>query len=62
MYILLTGVPPFGGNNNKAIVEKILKHDYDQKLIQKRCRACRELISLLLERDINKRIKADATL
>lgn len=62
MYILLTGVPPFGGNNNKAIVEKILKHDYDQKLIQKRCRACRELISLLLERDINKRIRADAAL
>jgi len=62
MYILLTGVPPFGGNNNKAIVEKILKYDYDKKLIQKRCRACRELIGLLLERDINKRIKADATL
>lgn len=62
MYILLTGVPPFGGNNNKAIVEKILRHNYDTDLLKKRCRACKELISLLLERDINKRIKADAAL
>jgi calcium-dependent protein kinase len=62
MYILLTGVPPFGGNNNKAIVEKILKHDYDKNLLQKRCRACKELIGLLLERDINKRIRADGAL
>jgi len=24
MYILLTGVPPFGGNNNQSIIKKIL--------------------------------------
>ena len=62
MYILLTGVPPFGGSNNKAIFTKILGHDYDKKLLEKKCRACKELISLLLERDTKKRIKADAAL
>ena len=62
MYILLTGVPPFGGSNNRIIIEKILKKDYDKTLLAKRCRACKELISLLLERDINKRIRADGAL
>ena len=62
MYILLTGVPPFGGSNNRVIIEKILKRDYDKTLIAKRCRACKELIALLLERDISKRIRADAAL
>ena len=60
MYILLTGVPPFGGNNNKAIFNRILNSDYDRKLLNKKCKACRELVGLLLERDISKRIKADA--
>ena len=49
MFILLTGVPPFGGNNNRVIVEKILKYDYDKSLLNKRCRACKDLISQLLE-------------
>ena len=62
MFILLTGVPPFGGSNNRVIVDKILNKDYDKSLISKRCRACRELVALLLERDINKRIRADAAL
>ena len=62
MYILLTGVPPFGGSNNRIIVEKILKHDYDKTLLNKRCKACKELISLLLERNIGKRIRADEAL
>ena len=62
MFILLTGVPPFGGSNNRAIVDKILYKDYDKTLISKRCRACRELVSLLLERNIAKRIRADAAL
>ena len=43
-------------------MDKILNKDYDKNLISKRCRACRELVALLLERDINKRIKADAAL
>ena len=62
MFILLTGVPPFGGNNNRVIVEKILKYDYDKSLLNKRCRACKDLISQLLERDIKKRIRADGAL
>ena len=62
MFILLTGVPPFGGNSNRVIVEKILKHDYDKTLLNKRCRACKDLIAQLLERDITKRIRADGAL
>ena len=62
MFILLTGVPPFGGSNNRVIVDKILNKDYNKNLINKRCRACRELVAFLLERDINKRIRADAAL
>ena len=62
MYILLTGVPPYGGSNNRVIIEKILKRDYDKTLLDKRCRACKELVGLLLERDINKRIRADGAL
>ena len=59
MFILLTGVPPFGGSNNRAIVDKILYKDYDKTLLSKRCRACKELVSLLLERNIAKRISSE---
>ena len=62
MYILLTGVPPFGGKDNQVIIRKILQSPYDKNRLKKRCKACIDLIDKLLERDISKRIKADAAL
>ncbi len=62
MYILLTACPPFGGNNNRTIMNKILIGEYDKTKLKKRCRACIDLIDKLLEKDISKRIRADAAL
>ena len=62
MYILLTGVPPFGGSNNQTIIKKILVGEYDKTRLSKRCKACIDLIDKLLEKDISKRIRADAAL
>ena len=62
MYILLTGVPPFGGSNNISIMKKILVGEYDKTRLNKRCKACIDLIGKLLEKDISKRIRADAAL
>ena len=62
MYILLTGGPPFQGSSNKIILSKILEGKYDKTKLNKRCKACIDLIDKLLEKDVNKRIKADAAL
>ena len=62
MYILLTALPPFGGNNNQTIIRKILIGEYDKTRLAKRCKACIDLIDKLLEKDISKRIRADAAL
>jgi calcium-dependent protein kinase len=62
MYILLTGVPPFGGNDNQTIIKKILLSDYDKTRLNKKCKACIDLIDKLLERDVGKRIRAQDAL
>lgn len=62
MYILLTGVPPFGGKDNQVIIKKILQSPYDKSRLKKKCKACIDLIDKLLERDISKRIRADTAL
>ena len=62
MYILLTAVPPFGGSNNKTIINKILIGQYDKARLGKKCKACIDLIDKLLERDVTKRISAMAAL
>ncbi len=62
MYILLTKTPPFNGDNNGKIIKKILYGQYDKSKLEKKCKACIDLIDKLLERDINKRIRADAAL
>ena len=62
MYILLTGVPPFGGARNDIIIKKILLGEYDKTRLKRRCRACIDLIDKLLQQDISKRIRADAAL
>ena len=35
MYILLTGIPPFGGNDNQTIIKKILVSQYDKSRLKK---------------------------
>ena len=62
MYILLTACPPFDGNNNKTIINKILIGEYDKTKLEKRYRACIDLIDKSPEKDISKRIRADAAL
>ena len=62
MYILLTACPPFGGNSNSQIIEGILSRDYDKKKLKRKCNECIDLIDKLLEKDISKRIRADAAL
>jgi Ca2+-binding EF-hand superfamily protein len=62
MYILLTGIPPFGGARNDIIIKKILIGAYDKTRLKRRCRACIDLIDKLLQQDISKRIRADAAL
>ena len=62
MYILLTGVPPFGGSNNQSIIKKILIGEYDKNRLAKKCKVCIDLIDKLLTKDIKKRIRADAAL
>ena len=64
MYILLTGLPPFNGNSDKEIMEKIMKGNFDMKKypwpiisIQ-----AKDLIKKLLELDVNKRITAEEAL
>ena len=62
MYILLTACPPFSGRSNDIIVKKIIIGEYDKTKLNKRCKACIDLIDKLLEKDISKRIRADAAL
>ena len=62
MYILLTGLPPFGGRDNQTIIKKILIGEYDKSKLGKRCKACIDLIDKLLEKNISKRIRADGAL
>ena len=62
MYILLTGIPPFGGSDNKTIIKKILVNEFDKTKLKKKCKACIDLIEKLLERDVKKRIRAEAAL
>jgi len=62
MYILLTACPPFSGGNNETIIKKIIIGEYDKTKLGKRCKACIDLIDKLLEKDISKRIRADAAL
>ena len=62
MYILLTGYPPFSGKDNQTIMNKILDGKYNTARLNKRCKACIDLIDNLLETDIDLRIRADVAL
>ena len=64
MYILLTGYPPFMGENEKEIFENILKTELnlDVPELKNVSEPCKDLIKKLLEKKAKKRIKADDAL
>ena len=60
MYILLTGYPPFDGDSEEEIFDKIKndKVDLNVKEFKKVSKNCKNLINLLLQKDPEQRIKA----
>ena len=64
MYILLTGVPPFNGNDEEELFNDILKSepDFDIPEFKNITNDCIDLIKKLLVKNENKRIKADDAL
>ena len=64
LYILLSTRPPFGGENDKEIMEKVSVGKYDLKSspFNKISKSCKDLIQKLLIMDPKKRISADEAL
>ena len=64
MYILLSGYPPFAGDNEDQIFQSILKEELNFNLPEFRniSDTCKDLISQLLEKKAKKRIKAEDAL
>lgn len=64
LYILLTGVPPFGGSDDREIVSKIRLGHYDMTRhpFHKITNECKNLVTSLLQKDPNKRIGAEDAL
>ena len=64
MYILLSGYPPFTGDNEEQIFHNILKEELNFNLPEFKniSDECKDLISKLLEKKANKRIKAEDAL
>ena len=64
MYILLTGYPPFEGNDEDEIFENILKKEanFDVPELKNITENCIDLMRRLLEKNVKKRIKADEAL
>ena len=64
MYYLLVGRPPFDGNTEDEIFDAIQGKALDLNIpeLSDVSDECKDLISKLLERDVNKRIKAKAAL
>ena len=64
MYIFLTGFPPFDGNNEEEIFDKILTQEpnFDVPQLKKVSNNCIDLMKKLLIKDEEKRIKANEAL
>ena len=62
LYILLTGVPPFGNDEDQIINEKIYEEQYDKNRLVNKSKECIDLIDKLLEKDPDKRISAEEAL
>ena len=62
MFVLLTRKAPFGGRNDKQILENVLHGQYKKELLEEYSPYAIDLISKLLERDISKRLNAEMAL
>ena len=64
MYILLSGYPPFNGETEEEVFERICKDKVDLNIPELKhvSKYCKDLISKLLEKDPKKRIKASEAL
>jgi calcium-dependent protein kinase len=64
LYILLSGRPPFGGENDKEIMENVAlgKYDLQGSPFNKISKSCKDLIQKLLIMDPKKRISAQDAL
>jgi len=62
MYILLTNKLPFGGNSDEEIVSNIIYNNYNHQRLTNCSFEAQELVSLLLDKNIDKRINAETAL
>lgn len=64
MYILLSGRPPFAGDNDREIMDKVAKGKYDleESPFDKLSNSGKDLIRKLLVMDPKKRISAQEAL
>ena len=64
MYILLTGVPPFDGNDEDEIFKNILNNEinFDNPHMKNVSDECKDLIKQLCNKNTNKRIKSQEAL
>ena len=64
MYILLTGYPPFLGDNEEEVFQNILNNEINLNTpeLKNVSESCKDLINKLLNKDYEKRIKAEEAL
>ena len=64
MYILLTGYPPFMGEDEESIFENILNQrlNLDVPQLKNVSESCKDLIAKLLDKNANRRIKSEDAL
>ena len=62
MFVLLTKKPPFTGKNEISIMKNVVIGKYKSELLDNYSPYAKDLVSKLLEKDIKKRINAEAAL
>ena len=62
MFVLLTKKPPFGGRTDAIIMQNIQIGKYKEELLDSYSPYAKELVKLLLEKNIKKRINAETAL
>lgn len=64
MYILLSGVPPFNGDDDDEIMDRVAsgKFNFKKTIFSRVSDSAKNLIKKMLTKDVNKRISADEAL